>query len=143
MFGIGMQELAVIFVVALLIFGPRRLPELARTLGKGLAEFRRASNELRQSFALDPEPPRPPRGPDPTQSREPLGRPDQLVEPPRDDAQPAPDADPVHHPDVDDDDAGTDAAAPAAAPVPAPTSASTTRDEQDEQERKPGGSTRG
>ncbi len=53
MFGIGPMELVVIVVVALLIFGPQRLPELARTLGKGLAEFRRASNELRQTLALD------------------------------------------------------------------------------------------
>ncbi|MEZ4280490.1 MAG: twin-arginine translocase TatA/TatE family subunit [Myxococcota bacterium] len=53
MFGIGPMELIVIVVVALLIFGPQRLPEFARTLGKGLAEFRRASNELRQTLALD------------------------------------------------------------------------------------------
>lgn len=53
MFGIGPMELVVIVVVALLIFGPQKLPELARTLGKGLAEFRRASNDLRQSLALD------------------------------------------------------------------------------------------
>ncbi len=53
MFGIGPMELVVIVVVALLIFGPQRLPEFARTLGKGLAEFRRASNELRQTLALD------------------------------------------------------------------------------------------
>ena len=53
MFGIGPMELVVIVVVALLIFGPQKLPEFARTLGKGLAEFRRASNDLRQSLALD------------------------------------------------------------------------------------------
>jgi len=53
MFGIGPMELVVIVVVALLIFGPQRLPELARALGKGLAEFRRASNDLRQTLALD------------------------------------------------------------------------------------------
>ncbi|MBK7949619.1 MAG: twin-arginine translocase TatA/TatE family subunit [Deltaproteobacteria bacterium] len=53
MFGIGPMELVVIVVVALLIFGPQKLPEFARTIGKGLAEFRRASNDLRQSLALD------------------------------------------------------------------------------------------
>jgi Tat protein translocase TatB subunit len=53
MFGIGPMELVVIVVVALLIFGPQRLPEFARTLGKGLAEVRRASNDLRQTLALD------------------------------------------------------------------------------------------
>jgi sec-independent protein translocase protein TatB len=53
MFGIGAQELAIILVVALLVFGPKRLPELARTLGRGLAEFRRASSDLRHSVRLD------------------------------------------------------------------------------------------
>lgn len=53
MFGIGIQEFGIIVVVALLVFGPKRLPELARTLGRGLGEFRRASNDLRQSLALD------------------------------------------------------------------------------------------
>jgi len=77
-----MQELAVIFVVALLIFGPKRLPELARTLGKGLAEFRRASNELRQSFMLDANPAPKRTEPDPRESREPIGQPDQLVDAP-------------------------------------------------------------
>lgn len=53
MFGIGPMELMAILVVALLVFGPKRIPELARTVGRGLAEFRRASNDLRQSLALD------------------------------------------------------------------------------------------
>jgi len=47
---IGFPELIVIFVVALLVFGPKRLPELGRSLGRGLSEFRRASSELRSSI---------------------------------------------------------------------------------------------
>ena len=46
---IGMPELIVIFVIALIIFGPRKLPELGRSLGKSLGEFKRASNELRST----------------------------------------------------------------------------------------------
>jgi TatA/E family protein of Tat protein translocase len=60
MFGIGFTELLVILVVALLVFGPQRLPELARSLGKSLAEFRRASSDLRQSFFDATDPTRPP-----------------------------------------------------------------------------------
>ncbi len=48
--GLGFSEMLFIFVAALLLFGPRRLPELGRTLGKGLAEFRRASSELRRTL---------------------------------------------------------------------------------------------
>jgi sec-independent protein translocase protein TatB len=46
MFGIGTSELLVILVVALIVLGPKRLPEVARTLGKGLAELRRATSGL-------------------------------------------------------------------------------------------------
>ena len=47
---IGMPELLIIFVIALIIFGPRKLPELGRSLGKSLGEFKRASNDLRNTL---------------------------------------------------------------------------------------------
>jgi sec-independent protein translocase protein TatA len=62
MFGIGMTELMVIFVIGLIVLGPKRLPDLARTLGRSLAEFRRTSADLRREFMdvaeevkIDPE----------------------------------------------------------------------------------------
>jgi len=47
---LGMQEIIVIFILALIVFGPRKLPELGKSLGKGLAEFKKASNELKQTW---------------------------------------------------------------------------------------------
>jgi TatA/E family protein of Tat protein translocase len=47
---LGMQEIILIFVIALIVFGPRKLPELGKTIGKGLAEFKKASNELKQTW---------------------------------------------------------------------------------------------
>lgn len=75
-----MQEMLVIFVIALLVFGPTRLPQLARSLGRAMAEFRRASTDLRQTL-LDAtrEENAPPRPPDP----------------PRADPAPAPEAAPA------------------------------------------------
>ena len=51
MFGIGMTEMLVIAVIALVVLGPKRLPELARTLGRTLAEFRRSATDLRREFS--------------------------------------------------------------------------------------------
>ncbi|MEX0880008.1 MAG: TatA/E family twin arginine-targeting protein translocase [Thermoanaerobaculia bacterium] len=51
MFGsIGMPELVLIFIVALLVFGPKKLPELGKSLGRGLAEFKRASEDLKRTI---------------------------------------------------------------------------------------------
>jgi sec-independent protein translocase protein TatA len=47
---LGFPELIVIFVIALIIFGPRKLPEIGRSLGKSLAEFKKASNDLRSTL---------------------------------------------------------------------------------------------
>lgn len=50
MFDIGLQELALIFVIALLVFGPKNLPQLGRSLGRAMREFRRASDEFRSTI---------------------------------------------------------------------------------------------
>ena len=49
MFGIGMTEMLLILAIALIVIGPKRLPEVARALGRGLAEFKRASDEFRNA----------------------------------------------------------------------------------------------
>jgi TatA/E family protein of Tat protein translocase len=75
MFGIGMTELLVILTIGLIVIGPKKLPELARSLGKGLAEFRRASTEMRREFLdvadearIDPPTPQTPEQPEPVQA---------------------------------------------------------------------------
>src|SRR5262245_27998157 len=67
MFDIGLQELVVIFVLALIVFGPKNLPQLGRSLGRAMREFRKASDEFRstietnlQIHETDPPPPPPP-----------------------------------------------------------------------------------
>jgi sec-independent protein translocase protein TatA len=102
MFGIGMTEVLVILVVALIFFGPSRLPELARSLGRAMHEFRRASSDLRASFneAIEPAPPPPVRPP---------GTPPAI-------AQPAPSG-PIDQPAGEG--AGPAASAPAGEPTPA------------------------
>jgi sec-independent protein translocase protein TatA len=47
---LGMQEIIVIFILALIVFGPRKLPEIGKSLGKSLSEFKKASNDLKQAW---------------------------------------------------------------------------------------------
>ena len=53
MFGIGFPELILIMVIALIVIGPSKLPDLARALGKGMAEFRKATQDIKDSLDLD------------------------------------------------------------------------------------------
>ncbi len=53
MFGLGFQEVLLILFIALIVVGPGKLPDLARALGRGLAEFRKATNELKSTFDQD------------------------------------------------------------------------------------------
>jgi sec-independent protein translocase protein TatA len=52
---LGMQEIIIIFVLALIIFGPRKLPEIGKSLGKGLQEFKKASNDLKKAWEEEVE----------------------------------------------------------------------------------------
>jgi TatA/E family protein of Tat protein translocase len=58
MFGIGFQEMLIILVVVLIFFGPKRLPDLAKSMGKGIAEFKKASEEVKRGIdeAMKEEP---------------------------------------------------------------------------------------
>ena len=56
MFGIGVPELILILIVGLIVFGPGKLPEAGRALGKGLREFKKASNALTQALNAEPAP---------------------------------------------------------------------------------------
>ncbi|MDT8272690.1 MAG: twin-arginine translocase TatA/TatE family subunit [Desulfomonilia bacterium] len=55
MFGIGGQELILILLVALIVLGPKKLPDIAKTLGKAIGQFQRASNDLRKEFETTSE----------------------------------------------------------------------------------------
>ncbi len=106
MFGIGIQEMLVILVVVLIFFGPKRLPDLAKSLGKGIAEFKKASEEVRkgiedavkeESVAETPKPPEdlssygkaPGNAPAPEGSAKPATPPPSMVLTPTDGATPA------------------------------------------------------
>jgi Tat protein translocase TatB subunit len=102
MFGIGMTELLVILVIGLLVLGPKRLPELARSLGRGLAEFRRASTDMRREFLEVAEDAKIDRidltapSPDPLMSGEEAAKKTPLVQPSDDpEPEPEPGAEPV------------------------------------------------
>jgi len=56
MFGsIGMPELLLIFLIALIVIGPKKLPDIGRAIGKGIAEFRRATQEIKESIEVEEE----------------------------------------------------------------------------------------
>ena len=68
MFGIGMSEMLIILAVALLVFGPQKLPEIAKSIAKGLKELRRAGDDLRSSVNFDLDDDKPARRPLPRAS---------------------------------------------------------------------------
>jgi Tat protein translocase TatB subunit len=129
MFNIGPQELLIILIVALVVVGPKRLPELGRTIGRGLNEFRKLQDEVRDMVKFDLggdafiNPPADPYEPDPEPEtdREPEPDPDPVTHserivalPDPDVAHDVPDVSQDAH-DVDDDDPRPDAPPAAAA----------------------------
>jgi sec-independent protein translocase protein TatA len=84
LFGIGMPELLIVLVVALLILGPAKLPQVARSLGRGLAEFRRASSELRSTLTAPVEEIRETLAEDPAKPPTPAPAPERVAETPGD-----------------------------------------------------------
>lgn len=92
MFGLGIWELALIGIVALLVLGPDKLPEAARSLGKALNDFRRAGEDMKREIMDPATPPKPitpaTQAPQQTVSREALD-----VTPPKESAPPAPSGD--------------------------------------------------
>jgi sec-independent protein translocase protein TatB len=53
MFGIGMPEMLLILAIALIVIGPKKLPDLAKSLGKAFAEFRKATSEIKESLEIE------------------------------------------------------------------------------------------
>jgi TatA/E family protein of Tat protein translocase len=53
MFGIGMPELIIILIIALIIFGPKKLPEMGKALGRAIKEFKKTSQELKEEIEFD------------------------------------------------------------------------------------------
>jgi len=76
MFDIGMQELILIFIVALLVFGPKRLPELGRTIGKGMAELKKAMYGVKEQMDAEINP-----------IKNSITQPDNTVEPEKEDKE--------------------------------------------------------
>lgn len=81
---LGFPEMVLILVIALLVFGPRKLPEIGKAIGKGMAEFKRASNDLKRTVEAEieaaerpspPSPPSPPAAPAPPPPEAPTSAP--------------------------------------------------------------------